>query len=173
VQLGGAHLLRLARALEAGLARLARTGYIRPVRKDNLSVRLDEPSRTADVSIRIEEIGRQRVSLVGGHAAFGITVGIAYTVFDLLGGEELLTMHLEGGPATLLLLFGIAKEGFFGSPSSLTLSVFRSFVRPRLATNPNPLFTLRSTGLDAGWTYAVSPATSRGVIWDLSPASTR
>ncbi len=161
------------RALETGLARLARTGYIRPIKKDDIRIQFDDGARTADVSIRVEEIGQQRVSLVGGHANFGSTIGIAYTVFDLLGGEELLTAHLEGGPQTLQILLRVAKEGFLGTRSSLALSLFHNLVRPRIAGNSSPLFTSQSTGFNTGWSYAVSPANSFGVNYNLSHTLTR
>ncbi len=161
------------RALETGLARLARTGYIRPIKKDDIRIQCDDGAHTADVTIRVEEIGQQRVSLVGGHANFGSTIGIAYTVFDLLGGEELLTAHLEGGPQTLQILLGVAKEGFLGTRSSLALSLFHDLVRPRIAGNSSPLFTSQSIGFNAGWSYAVSPANSFGVNYDLSHTLTR
>src|SRR5207302_718299 len=77
---------------------------------------------TADISIRLEEIGQQRVTFDGGRAQFGSTFGLAYTVFDLLDHEELLTAKLEGGPESLQLLLGIAKEGIFGTRGSLAFS---------------------------------------------------
>jgi outer membrane protein insertion porin family len=86
------------RALEAGLARLARTGYFKPIRKENIQVQMNDATHTASVSIRVEEIGQQRASLIGGRGQFGSTVGIAYTLFDLLNREELLSAQLEGGP---------------------------------------------------------------------------
>src|SRR5207302_3157643 len=85
-------------ALEAGLLRLARTGYFKPIHKQDIRVQLDEATRTANVSIRLEEIGQQRASLAGGTGQFGSTLGVVYTVFDLLNREELLSTQLDGGP---------------------------------------------------------------------------
>ena len=47
------------RALEAGLARLARTGYFKPIRKENIHVQMNDATHIAYVSIRVEEIGQQ------------------------------------------------------------------------------------------------------------------
>ncbi len=130
------------RALEAGLLRLARTGYFKPIRKEDIRVQLDDANHTANVSIHLEEIGQQRASLAGGSGQFGSTLGIAYTVFDLLNREELLSAQLEGGPETLQVLLGIAKEGIFGTRASLAFSVFSNVIRPRFARSAQgPFFS--------------------------------
>jgi outer membrane protein insertion porin family len=106
------------RALEAGLARLARTGYFKPIKKEDVRVKTDELTRAADVSIRVEELGEQRASLVGGRGQFGSTLGVAYTVFNLLDRNELLASRIEGGPESLELAVSFAKEGFLRFPCS-------------------------------------------------------
>jgi len=45
------------RALETGLLRLARTGYFKPIRKEDIRVQLDEATHTARVSIHLEGLG--------------------------------------------------------------------------------------------------------------------
>jgi outer membrane protein insertion porin family len=145
------------RALEAGLARIARTGYFKPIRKEDIHVRLDDATHTANVSIRVEEAGQQRASLIGGHAQFGSTLGIAYTVFDLLNREELLSAQLEGGSESLQVMLGLAKEGLFGTRASLAFSVFNNVVRPRFASSARgPFFTSRSEGITVPWSYAIN-----------------
>src|SRR5207244_6776937 len=99
------------RALEGGLLRLARTGYFKPIHKEDIHVQLDEATHTANVSIRLEEIGQQRASLAGGTGPFSSTLGLAYTVFDLLNREELLSVQLEVGPENLQVAPTIVKEG--------------------------------------------------------------
>src|SRR5439155_24965087 len=96
------------RALEAGLLRLARTGYFKPIHKEDIRVQLDEANHTANVSIRLDEIGQQRASLAVGTGQFGSTLGVVYTVFDLLNREELLSAQLDGGPETLQVMLGVA-----------------------------------------------------------------
>src|SRR5205807_7797107 len=94
------------RALQASLLRMARTGYFKPIRKEDIHVQLDEATHTANVSIRLEEIGQQRASLTGGTGQFGSTLGVIYTIFDLLYREELLSAQLDGGPETLQIMLG-------------------------------------------------------------------
>jgi outer membrane protein insertion porin family len=161
------------RALEAGLTKLARTGYFKPIRKENIHIQLDDIRHTADVSIHLEEIGQQRASLVGGRAQFGSTLGLAYTVFDLFSREELLTAKSEGGPESLQMLLGIAKEGIFGTRGSLAFSIFDNVIRPRFAHGvQGPFTTSRSEGINVPWTYPLTNSDSIGVNYTLSRTAT-
>ena len=161
------------RALETGLLRLARTGYFKLIHKEDISVQLDEVTRTAKVSIRLEEIGQQRASLTGGAGQFGSTLGIIYTVFDLLNREELLSAQLDGGPEILQIMLGVAKEGIFGTRASLAFSVFNNVIRPRFASSAQgPFFSARSEGISIPWTYPVSSTDSLGVNYTLSSTAT-
>ncbi len=163
------------RALEAGLLRLARTGYFKPIRKDDIRVQLDEATRTASVSIRLEEIGQQRASLAGGTGQFGSTLGVAYTVFDLLNREELLSAQLDGGPESLQIMLGLAKEGIFGTRASLAFTLFNNVIRPRFASSAKgPFFSSHSEGINVPWTwtYALTSTDSLGVNYTLSRTTT-
>ncbi len=161
--------------LERGLAQLARTGFIRSVESEDVRVQLDETHRTADVTIRFREIGRRRFSLVGGGSGPVNSLGIVYEVFDLLGREELLTTHLEGGPESLKLLLGLGKEGVFGTNASFGISLFHNVIRPRLpgVAGRQRLFTSRSSGLALGGNYPVTSRDSLGVNYELSRTSTQ
>jgi outer membrane protein insertion porin family len=161
------------RALEAGLARLARTGYFKPIRREDIHVQMDEVTHTVNVSIEVKEIGQQRASLVGGNGQFGSTLGIMYTVFDLLGREELLSGQLEGGPESLQIVLGLAKEGIFGTRASLAFSVFNNVIRPRFARSAQgPFFSSRSQGIAVPWTYRLNNTDSLGVNYTFSRTST-
>ena len=156
-------------ALEIGLTKLARTGYFKPIHKENIHIQLDEAPHAADVIIRLEEIGQQRVTFDGGRAQFGSTLGLAYTIFDLLSHEELLSAKLEGGPESLQLLLGIAKDGIFGTRSSLAFSIFNNVIRPRFTHGVQGPFTpSRTEGMNIPWTYALTNSDSIGVNYTLS-----
>jgi len=162
--------------LELGLARLASTGFIRPVRPQDVHVRVNEEQFSADIAIRFEEIGRQRFSLTGGQAlATGSTLSIAYNVFDLLGGEELLTGHLEGGPESLQIAVSLAKELVFGTRASLGLSLYRNVVRRTFpsAGSSGPLFRSRSTGLGVNWSHPLSAQDSLNVAYQFGRTATQ
>jgi len=161
--------------LELGLTQLARAGFIRPVKREDIRMRFDEAQHSADVAIRVQEIGQQRFSLVGGRTGLGNTLGIVYNVFDLLGGEELITAHIEGGPQSLQLLLGIAKEGVFGTRASLALSLLQNRVQPILAgaSGRKRLFTSGSSGVGLGGSYPVTPSDTLTMNYTLSRGSTQ
>jgi len=160
-------------ALEAGLRRLARTGYFKLIRKEDVHIEPDDIARSVDITIRVEELGQQRLSMVGGRGQFGSTLGIAYSLFNLLDREELLTSKMEGGPEALELALGFAKEGFLGSRGSLALSVFNTFLRPRLSGSvKGPFFRQRSEGLTADYNYALTAQDALTASYGLSYSDT-
>lgn len=161
------------RALETGLTRLAKTGYFHPIKKEDVRVHIDDITHTADVTIHVSEAGQQRTLFSGGHGQFGNTLGIAYTLFDLLQREELLSAQLDGGPDSLQIVLGLVMEGFLGSRSSLAISVFDNVLRPRFASSvKGPFYTSQSEGLNAGWSYPITKTDSLTVNYGLSLTNT-
>ncbi len=157
--------------LERGLEQLARGGFVRPATRDDVKVKLDEGTEAADVTIHVEEIGRQRISFTGGGFGMGSSLGIAYNVFDLLGGEEMLTAHMEGGPESLQILLGLAKDSLFGTRASLGVNLFRNVIQPRLQGRGR-LFRSRSSGVSATWNYPLTSHDTLGVNYELARNST-
>jgi outer membrane protein assembly complex protein YaeT len=161
------------RALEAGLRRLARTGYFKPLKKEDVEVVPNDEAKTLNVTIHIEELGLQRVSMVGGRGQFGSTLGIAYSLFNILDREELLTSKIEGGPESLQLALGFAKEAFLGSRGSLAFSVFDTFLRPRLSGSlQGPFYEQRTQGVTADWSYSLSNSDALSTTYTLSHSLT-
>lgn len=162
------------RAIEVGLARLVRTGYFKPVKKEDIYVETNELTHAAEVTIHVQELGQQRASLIGGRGQFGNTIGAAYALFNLFHGEELLSSQIEAGPESLQLAVGLAKEGVLGSRGSLALSVFNMFLRPHLASAvKGPFFRQQTAGFNADWTYSPSQTDSFNLDYGLSYSRTR
>ena len=160
-------------ALETGLARLAKTGYFHQIKKEDIRVHTDDVTHTADVSIRVSEAGQQRTLFSGGHGQFGNTLGIAYTLFDLLQRDELLSAQFDGGPESLQIVLGLVMEGFLGSRSSLAISVFDNVLRPRFASSvKGPFYKSQSEGLNTGWSYPLTKNDSLTVSYGLSHTNT-
>ena len=161
------------RALEAGLRRLGRTGYFKPIKKEDIHVTPNDLAHTIDVTIHIEELGLQRVSLLGGTSQFGNTLGIAYSLFNILDREELITSKIEGGPESLQIALSLAKEGFLGSRGSLALSVFNTFLRPLLTGSvTGPFYNQSTKGITADWSYALSNTNTFSTNYTLSHSVT-
>jgi outer membrane protein insertion porin family len=160
-------------ALETGLARLAKTGYFHPIKREDVRVRTDDITHTAEVTITVSEAGQQRTLFSGGHGQFGNTLGIAYTLFDVLQREELLSAQLDGGPDSLQIVLGLVMEGFLGSRSSLAISVFDNVLRPRFAsTVKGPFYQSQSEGLNTGWSYPITKTDTLAVNYGLSHTNT-
>lgn len=160
-------------ALEAGLARIAQTGYFQPFKKEDVRIETHDSERTADVTIRVHEKGRQRTTFSGGREQFGSTLGIAYTVYNLLGMDEFLSTQLDGGPQSLQLAAGLAMEGFLGSRGTLALSVFDTFLRPRFAGGVQaPFQRTQTAGANIGWSYAASDVDTIGISYGISRSLT-
>lgn len=161
------------RGLELGLARLTKTGYFHQIRKEDVHVQLDGIAHSADVTVRVSEAGQQRTSFSGGRGQFGSTLGLAYSLFDVLQREELLSSQFDAGPDSLQIVLGLVMEGFLGSRSSLAISQFDNFLRPRLSTSvKGPFYTSRSDGLTTNWGYALTPADSVSLQYALSRSKT-
>jgi outer membrane protein assembly factor BamA len=162
------------RALEAGIARLARTGYFKSIKKEDVHVVTDDATHTADVTIRVEELGKQRFSLDGGRGQFGSTLGVAYMLYNVLDREEVITSRIEVGPEMVQLALGFAKEGFLGSRGTLALSVFNTLLRPMLiGTAKGPFYNQHTEGISADWSYALTPTDTISVDYGISRARTQ
>jgi len=160
-------------AIEGGLARLARTGYFQPFKKEDVQIIPHAADHSADVIIHVHEKGKQRITFSGGRQQFGSTAGIAYTVFNLLGLDEFLSTQFDGGPESLQLAISFAKEGFLGSRGTLALSAFDTFIRPRLTPGvQGPFQRSQSQGVNLGWTYAASDVDAVAVNFGISRSVT-
>jgi outer membrane protein insertion porin family len=161
-------------ALQDGLARITRTGYFEPFKKQDIQIVTQESGHVADVIIKLHEKGKQRLTFSGARGQFGSTAAIAYTVFNLLGLDEFISTQLDGGPESLQLAIGLAKEGFLGSRGTLALSVFDTFVRPRLTGSLQaPFQRSQSEGTNLGWTYAASDFDALGLNFGLTRSRTQ
>ena len=161
--------------LHTALARLARTGYVKEVKPDDVRLQYDEWRQSVDVTIHVSETGQQKFSLIGGQSNLGSTAGIAYSLFNLLGGEELIDSQLEGGPDLLRIALTLSEESAFGTRASLAFSLFNYFVRPNLTSlmgNTHFLNT-HSSGFGAGWGYPVAENESLVISYTDSHAATR
>lgn len=161
------------RGLEMGLAQLAKTGYFHQIRKEDVHVDRSDLTHSVNVTIHVSEAGQQRTSFSGGSGQFGSTLGFAYSLFDMLEREELLSAQVDIGPKSLQTVLSLVMEGFLGSRSSLAISVFDTVLRPRFATSVRgPFYTSRSEGMNTRWSYPLSPTDSMAVQYGFARSKT-
>jgi outer membrane protein assembly complex protein YaeT len=160
--------------LEHGMVRLSRSGFIKPLTRDDLKVAFNENLRTAEIFIHVREEGRQKISFSGLPGGTRSTLGLAYTVFNLLGGEEFLSAKLDAGPESLDVALGIAREGLFGSPATVGLNLYQSVFRPIIATSAGNqrLFRAGGRGVTVVANHAWNERDSIAVNYGLSRSTT-
>lgn len=154
--------------LASGLAAISRDGFVQAIDAQQVDARFDEAAGNVDLTIRVTESGRQRISLVGGAS----TIGIAYNLFNLFGGEEILTGYLEGGPPSLSLALGIARDGLLGNRAALGFSLFHNLLRPRLpGSRKERLFTASTVGVSQSFTYSPSATQAMSLAYQYDSSS--
>jgi len=126
--------------LEAGLARLARTGYFEPFEKEGVQIETHEAGPYSRCDHSLHEKGKH-----GSHFPEDASNSEAHwqspTRFSTCSvWNEFLSTQIDGGPESLQLAIGLAKEGFLGSRGALALSVFDTFLRPRFTAGPHVAF---------------------------------
>jgi len=161
--------------LRSGLERLVRTGYVRSFEPEDIRTQFDEARHSVDVSIRVTEVGQQKISLTGGWNNLGGTIGAAYSVFNLLGGEELIDSHIDVGPDSLHLALRIAEESLFGSRVTASLTVFQDVVRPHLpgVLGNRHFLSTRNAGFAVGWGYPLSSNETLTTNYTISHQTTQ
>ena len=161
--------------LRSGLERLVRTGYVRSFEPEDIRTQFDEARHSVDVSIRVTEVGQQKISLTGGWNNLGGTIGAAYSVFNLLGGEELIDSHIDVGPDSLHLALRIAEESLFGSRVTASLTVFQDVVRPHLpgVLGNRHFLSNRIAGFAVGWGYPLSSNETLTTNYTISHQTTQ
>jgi outer membrane protein assembly complex protein YaeT len=161
--------------LEAGVERLVRSGWVRPVTPRDIDVRLDDERKLADIKLRVQETGRQRIALSGGPLGRNATFGLAYSVFNLLGGEELLTAQLDGGPESVSVFLGVAREGIFGTPATAGLQLYRQLFRPKLQSSEGrtQAFSSLGSGIRASWEQRATPHSRIRLDYDYAQTTTQ
>ncbi len=164
-----------AHRLQQGLERLAATGFIHPVKPEDIQLTWDQEKRTVDIRIEVEEIGRQRISLLGGASGWSSTLGMAHNLFDVFGGEEFITGQLEGGPDSLLLAFNLTRDSLFGGRGTFAWSLYHNVVRPRLpgSGGSERLFTARTTGFSQNWSLPIGRRDTVAINYNFGSRATR
>jgi outer membrane protein insertion porin family len=139
---------------------LNQLGYFEQVKKEDATVNTNEREGQVDLTLKVQEKGRQQISFTGGVSGIGGSyIGIDYSTNNLLGYGESLSIGIAAGNRQKILSFGFTEPYFRGRPISLGFNVFYQdyqFIGQGFNAFTNPgffasfsgasLFTQRTTG---------------------------
>ncbi|HJQ24587.1 MAG TPA: outer membrane protein assembly factor BamA [Blastocatellia bacterium] len=110
---------------DLSILRLNQLGYFNQIKDDDATVNTNEKEGQVDLTLKVEEKGRQQISFTGGVSGIGGSyIGIDYSTNNLLGYGEALAIQLSGGNYQKVASFSFTEPYLKGRPISLGFSVF-------------------------------------------------
>lgn len=110
---------------DLSLLRLNQLGYFNQVKKEDATVNTNEKEGQVDLTVKLEEKGRQQISFSGGVSGVGGSyIGIQYSTNNLLGYGEALSVNVSTGNLQKVVSFGFTEPYLKGKPISLGFNVF-------------------------------------------------
>jgi outer membrane protein insertion porin family len=110
---------------DLSILRLNQLGYFDQIKKDDATINTNEKEGQVDLTLKVQEKGRQQISFTGGVSGVGGNyIGIDYSTNNLLGYGESLSLSIAGGNLQKIISFGFTEPYFRGRPLSLGFNVF-------------------------------------------------
>ena len=110
---------------DLSLLRLNQLGYFDQVKPEDATVNTNEREGQVDLTLKVQEKGRQQISFTGGVSGLGGSfIGIDYSTNNLLGYGESLTFAIAAGNRQKILSFGFTEPYVKGRPVSLGFNIF-------------------------------------------------
>jgi outer membrane protein insertion porin family len=110
---------------DLSILRLNQLGYFNQVKKEDATINTNEKEGQVDITMKVEEKGRQQISFTGGVSGVGGSyIGIDYSTNNLLGYGESLAISVSGGNYQKVASFSLTEPYFRGRPISIGFSVF-------------------------------------------------
>ena len=107
------------------ILRLNQLGYFNQVKKEDATVNTNEKEGQVDLTLKVEEKGRQQISFSGGVSGIGGSyIGVQYSTNNLLGYGEALSFNVSTGNLQKVISFGFTEPYLKGRPISLGFNVF-------------------------------------------------
>lgn len=107
------------------LLRLNQLGYFEEVKEEDATINTNEREGQVDMTIKVQEKGRQQISFTGGVSGIGGSyIGIDYSTNNLFGYGESLSFQIAAGNRQKILSFGFTEPYLRGRPISLGFNVF-------------------------------------------------
>ncbi len=110
---------------DLSILRLNQLGYFNAVKKEDATINTNEKEGQVDITMKVEEKGRQQISFTGGVSGIGGSyIGIDYSTNNLLGYGESLAIAVSGGNYQKVASFSFTEPYLKGKPISVGFSVF-------------------------------------------------
>jgi outer membrane protein insertion porin family len=110
---------------DLSILRLNQLGYFNPVKKEDATVNTNEKEGQVDLTLKVEEKGRQQIQFTGGVSGIGGSyIGIQYSTNNLLGYGEALSVNIATGNLQKVASFGFTEPYFRGRPISIGFNIF-------------------------------------------------
>jgi outer membrane protein insertion porin family len=110
---------------DLSILRLNQLGYFEQINKEDATINTNEREGQVDVTLKVQEKGRQQISFTGGVSGLGGSfIGIDYSTNNLLGYGESLSFAIAAGNRQKILSMGFTEPYVKGTPISLGFNVF-------------------------------------------------
>ncbi|MBI3649531.1 MAG: outer membrane protein assembly factor BamA [Acidobacteria bacterium] len=107
------------------LLRLNQLGYFDQIKDEDATISTNEKEGLVDMTIKVQEKGRQQISFTGGVSGIGGSfIGIDYSTNNLFGYGESLSLSIAAGNRQKVLSFGVTEPYLKGRPISVGFNVF-------------------------------------------------
>jgi outer membrane protein insertion porin family len=110
---------------DLSILKLNQLGYFEQIKKEDATVNTNEKEGQVDLTVKVQEKGRQQISFTGGVSGIGGSyIGIDYSTNNLLGYGEGLSLSLAGGNRQKIISFGFTEPYVKGRPIRLGFNLF-------------------------------------------------
>jgi outer membrane protein insertion porin family len=110
---------------DLSILRLNQLGYFNQVKKEDATINTNEKEGQVDLTMKVEEKGRQQISFTGGLSGIGGSyIGINYSTNNLLGYGEALSFNVSTGNLQKVVSFGFTEPYVKGRPISIGFNIF-------------------------------------------------
>jgi outer membrane protein insertion porin family len=110
---------------DLSILRLNQLGYFNPVKKEDATINTNEKEGQVDLTIKVEEKGRQQISFTGGVSGVGGSyIGLNYSTNNFLGYGETFSFNVSTGNLQKVISVGVTEPYVKGRPISLGFNIF-------------------------------------------------
>jgi outer membrane protein insertion porin family len=110
---------------DLSLLKLNQLGYFDQIKPEDATVNTNEREGQVDLTVKVQEKGRQQISFTGGVSGIGGSyIGIDYSTNNLLGYGESLSLAIAAGNRQKIISFGFTEPYVKGRPIRVGFNLF-------------------------------------------------